>query len=251
MKIFTCAPEWEAMLTTIYEAWSSKAGHKNIKLMVEPVGQQSFFDEYIHVDADKDKADKVKSAIIEKISAYVYRELAFTAVAYEEDVLDNIYRVLLLGFSFGKDVLNMVQYKDVMRNNEIRKRVSREANRFQEVLRFHQLGDVYIAHYEPKSRVTEFLGYIFQDRMPSEKFVIVDDIHKEAAIHNKDEDFYMWKLTEEELKNLLKSEDENDEYTDLWKLFYETIAIKERENEKLRTSMFPKWARAHAVEFFP
>lgn len=249
MKVFTCAPEWEAMLTTIYDAWSSGAGHKNIRLLTEPVGQTSIFDEYIHVDADSKKAEKVIDAINIKISQEVYTELAFTACSDEEDALDNIYRVLLLGFAKGRDVLDMVQYRDIMRNYEIRSRVKKDGDRFRELLRFHLVGDTYVAHFEPRCRVCEYLGFIFQDRMPSENFLIIDDVHCEAAIHKKDSGIIMMKMSREEVKASLRSEEENDEFTDMWRLFFNTIAIKERENLKLQTQMFPKWARAHAVEF--
>jgi len=249
MRIYTCKPEWEAMLTTIYEAWSSGLGHENIRLLIEPISQYTLFDEYIHVDSDTAKAIKVIDAIKRKISPSVYHELALTSMAYEEDTLDNIYHILILGFAFGPNVLEMLQYKDVMRNMEIRTRVGREANRFQEIMRFHQLGNVYVAHFEPKSRVAEYLGPVFQDRMPSENFVIVDDIHKEAVIHKADEQYYMYKLTDVEYEQLLMSEGVNDEYTDLWKIFFDTIAIKERVNPKCQVTHFPLWARAHAVEF--
>lgn len=250
MYIYTCEHNWEAMLTCIYEAWSSKRGQQNIRLQLEPVGQYGLFDEYIHVDANQEKATKVIDAINIKISQYVYRELAITAMAYEEDVLDNIFRVLILGFAFGPGVLDMVQYKDIMRNQEIRGRVTREANRFQEITRFHQIGHMYVAHIEPKSQIVEYLGPIFQDRMPSENFMIVDDIHREAVVHPKNENYYMWTLDEKEFQSILKTEQENDEYTDLWKAFFDSIAIKERTNPKCQMTHFPIWARKHAVEFF-
>ena len=41
----------------------------------------------------------------------------------------------------------------------------------------------------------------------------------------------------------------DDEYTDLWKVFFETIAIKERTNSKCQNNLFPMWTRTHAVEF--
>lgn len=249
MKVFTCVPEWEAMLTCIYEAFASRLGHENIKLLTEPVEQLSLFDEYVHVDADSEKAAKVVESIKRKISGRFYHEMATTAMAYEPDTLDNIYHMLILGFAYGSKVLDMMQFKDVVRNIEIRKRVGNEANRFQEAIRFHQVGNVYVAHIEPKSRVSGYLGPVFTDRMPSENFVIVDDIHLEAVFHQANEPFYMRKLSTEELEQLTKTEKLNDEYTDLWKIFFDTIAIKERENPKCQLSHSPLWARKHIIEY--
>lgn len=249
MRVYTCGPSWVEMLTCIYEAWSSKLGHENLKLLREPINQLSIFDEYIHVDPDEDKAKKLMDAIYRKISPYVYRELAFASMAYEEDVLDNIFHVLILGFAYGPNVLEMMQYRDVARNYEIRKRVGNEAHHFREFLRFHQLGNVFVAHLEPKSRVVEYLGPCFQDRMPSENFIIVDDVHSEAVIHYANTPFYVQKLTEDELTKLMQTEQVNDGFTDLWKVFFDSVSIRERENEKCQNNLFPQWLRKHAVEF--
>lgn len=250
MYIYSCQHDWEAMLTCIYEAWTSKRGYKNIRLVFEPIEQYSLFDEYIHVEADYKKAEKVIDAINYKISPYVYRQLAYASMAYEEDIMDIIYHVLLLGFHSGPNVLDMVQYEDIMRFGIIRNRVSKEVNRFQEVLRFHQINrDLYVAHIEPKSRIAVALGPIFMDRMPSENWIIVDDVYKEAVIHPKDEMYYLKTLDDDEYVRLQETESMNDEYTDMWKVFFETIAIKERENYKCQRTLFPIWSRKHAVEF--
>lgn len=249
MTIFTCEHEWDAMLTCIYEAFNSKLGHQNIKLMFEPVEQLTLFDNYIHVDKDEAKVNKMVDTINTHLSPYVYSELAFSSLAYEADVLDNIYHVLILGFAYGKNILDMIKYRDVMRNSEIRKRVGREANRFQEIIRFHQINDLYIAHIDPKSKVLAYLGPVFMDRMPSENFVIVDDTNLEMVVHEKNSDFYIQKITPLELERLKETELINDDYTSLWRVFFNTIAIKERKNIKCQNNHSPLWARTHAVEF--
>lgn len=250
MTVFTCSREFENMLTCIYVAMASRLGHRNIRLMFEPVGQYDLLNEYIHVDADPEKTYKLIEAINFKISPYFYHEMMYSAMYHEEDVLDNIYRMLLLGFKYGNSALDMAQYEAVNRNRMIRKAYGTEVCRFREFTRFHELRkSLYVAHIEPRSRVVTALGPIFSDRMPSENWMIVDDIHLEAVVHPKDEDFYIRRLNEAELSNLLKSEEENDEYTDLWKLFFDSIAIDERINPVCQQSHMPLWTRKHAVEF--
>lgn len=250
MTVYTCEPNLEAMLSCIYDAWASGKGHRNIRLALEPVGQYSFMDEYIHVDEDSDKARKVMDAVCLKISQYVYSELTYTGMAYEEDALDNIYHVMILGFAYGPNVLDMVHYKDVMRNREIRVRLEKEVCGFKDFTRFHEVKkSVYVAHIEPKSRLLPMLAEHFEDRMPSEHWMIIDDIHKEAVVHPKDEHYYFWKLNDDEFEQLLVTENENDEYTDMWKTFFDSIAIKERKNIACQNNLFPKWKRKHAVEF--
>jgi len=250
MKVFTCQPDFTSMLTCIYQAWASKEGHKNIRLELEPLGQTSLFDQYYHVEPDFQKAKSVSDAVNYKISPYFYREVLGCAGYYEKDVLDNIYRMLLLGFKYGNDALDMIQYEPVMRNRDIRKSYSNEVCRFKEIARFHEVRkELYIAHIEPKSRLVEALGPAFMDRMPSEHWMIVDDVHFEAVVHPKNQDYYLRQLNQDEMNRLIKTEEENDVYTDMWQVFFDNIAIKERKNPTYQRNSFPVWARKHAVEF--
>ena len=250
MRIYSCERNWEAMLTCIYEAWSSGAGQQNIKLKLEPFEEITLFDEYYHVDPDPAKADSVEDAVAKKISPAVLSELAYSAMSCDDDVLDNIYRVMILGFHFGPGVLDMLQYRDVERNREIRLRLGREQGYFREFIRFHEIRkSFFVAHIEPKSRLVAALGPHFMDRMPSEHWMIVDDVHKEAIVHPKDSGLFMRILTDEELEELLETEKVNDGYTDLWKVFFDSIAIKERENPRCQRNLMPLWTRKHAVEF--
>lgn len=250
MTVYTCNRDWISMLTCIHVAWSGRLGYNNLRLELEPVEQQTLFDKYIFVEADETKANSVTDAVNLKISPEVYRELAFESMAFEADVLDNIYRVMVLGFAYGPHVLEMTQYEPVMRSNLIRRRLGREVCSFKEFTRFHQVSpSLLVAHIEPKSNLLITLGPAFEDRMPSENWMIVDDVHREAIIHPADKDFYIQTLSNAEYKTLLQTESMNDEYTDMWRVFFDSISIKERENRKVQLSHFPLWMQKHAVEF--
>jgi len=250
MTVFICEHNWEAMLSCIYDAWSSKLGHQNIRLTTQEPEQYSLLDEYVTVNFDRGKAESVMDAVNLKISPQVYSEIAYAAMSCEEDALDTIYRVLILGFAYGPNVLKMVSYKDVARFFEIRRSVGNEAHHFIEFVRFHEIRKtLYVAHIEPKNHIVGALGAHFNDRMPSENWMIIDDVHKESIVQPKDEDFYFKKLSDDEFTRLLFTEEENDGYTDLWKVFFDSIAISERFNPKLQRNLFPIWKRKHAVEF--
>ncbi|MBQ0000693.1 MAG: DNA metabolism protein, partial [Clostridiales bacterium] len=118
MTYYTCRQDLESMFTCIYVAWSSGKGHQNIRLLLEPVSQFTLFDEYIHVEPDLTKTNQVITSINKKISPWFYHEMAYTSMAYEEDVLDNIYRCMILGFAYGPQVLKQLQYRDIMRHHE-------------------------------------------------------------------------------------------------------------------------------------
>lgn len=249
MYIYTCRPDYDSMLTCIYDAWASKKGHNNIRLCIEPVEQYSLFDEYIHIEPDEVKAERVSRSVWGKISPGLYHEMSYALLSFEEDALDTVYRVLILGFHFGAGVADMVQYKEVVRFREIRKLVSREVHSFREFLRFYQVeGPIYVAHFEPRSRVLMPVASYFADRMPSENWMIVDDVHREAMVHPQNEACYLRILTEEELKALSYTEQE-DFYTRLWRKYFHSMGISQRVNRACQNNHFPLWMRKHVTEF--
>lgn len=248
--VFTCNRSLGAMLSCIYDAWASRLGHQNIRLELEPLGQINMFDTYIHVDEDDGKTESVISAINHRISPSFYHTIAYSAGAYEDDILDTIYRVLILGFAYGPSVLNMYQYKEVTRFIDISRRYGREAHSFREFSRFTLINDnLYIAHIEPKSHVLLPVAEYFADRMPSEHWIVVDDVHREAVVHPSNEQYYLRILTDEEFEIIKETEKNTDAFTKMWKTYFDNIAIKERANRQCQLNHFPEWKRKHVTEF--
>lgn len=249
MTVFTCEDSFEAMLTAIYDAFMSRLGHANVRLMVEPIEQYSMFETYVHVEPSTAKAEEVVRSIMCKISPGFYDATASILGAYEKDTLNTVYRVLALGFKYGPRVLDMYQFPDVARFNAISIRYAREANSFLEFLRFSSIDDVYIAHLEPKSNVLLSVAGHFLDRMPSEHWMIIDDIRHEAVIHPKNEGFFLRKLSLEEYTRLKETDVQRDCFSAMWQGYFEHISIKERENYRCQLGHFPKWKRKHVTEF--
>ena len=79
--------------------------------------------------------------------------------------------------------------------------------------------------------------------------MIVDDKRSLAVVHPKDEDYYVTPLSIKELQKLQTIEKQRDIYTDLWKEFFEPIAIKERENPRCQRTHMPPHYRKHVTEF--
>ncbi len=252
MKIFCCKDRFEDILTCIYDAWSMAliVGHDNIRLVREPVYQQTLFDEYIHVDADNDKVEKVIRSIKKSISEQAYNYVFYASLSEQEDALQAIYNFLRVGFAVGSRVCFMYANPYVMRMTELKRKIGNESHFFREFSRFTSIDNkVYVCHIEPKNNVITLVAEHFADRMPSEHWVMVDDKRKMAVVHPKDEDIYLRYLTDAEFETLSRSEEYEDEYTEMWRSFFRVIGIKERENYKCQRNMFPIWMRKHAVEF--
>ncbi|MDD6039127.1 MAG: TIGR03915 family putative DNA repair protein [bacterium] len=252
MYVFTCKQEFEDMMCCIYTAWERalRVGHDQLRLEVEPVEQMQLFDEYIHVDADHEKFEKVTRSIQRKISMQAFVSVYYVAMSNEPDAIDVIYRFLIRGFSMGEVVLDHLTDPCVQRFFEIRRSVGNEAHFFREFARFTSIDNrFYVCHLEPKNNVILFVGEHFADRMPSEHWMIIDDNRSIAVVHPKDGENYLRTLTTEELREFEQLEDQQDLYTDMWKTFFDTIAIRQRENRNCQRNMIRIWMRKHVTEF--
>lgn len=250
MIVFTCEDTFESMMTCIYDAWASRAGHANIKLQLEPIQEPEMFCEYRHVEPDTNKVKKVVRSIQHKISAHAYRCIYAASLSFHREKLDAIYRFLIYGFHFGPKALDMLGEPSVAALFELNRKVQNEAHYFREFTRFTYIPpSIYFAVIEPKCNVLTILAPNFVDRMPSESFIIADKNRLIAAVHPADEDYYLTPLTQSEFSRMEEASKTSDPYVSLWKSFFRTIGIEQRKNPKCQRTMLALWYRKHMTEF--
>ena len=85
--------------------------------------------------------------------------------------------------------------------------------------------------------------------MPSENWMIIDKTHMIALIHPLEQKSFLSPLTKEELSFLENSRQDTDLYSELWKTFFHSIAIKERKNARCQRNLMPLWFRKNMTEF--
>lgn len=120
-----------------------------------------------------------------------------------------------------------------------------EAHQLRGFVRFSEFSGILGGEIEPKNRVLPLLRSHFCSRYQNETFFLYDRTHHEVLLHDhrKSEirpidDFQMAPPDEEEAS-----------YRILWKRFYDTIAIRERENPKCRMTHMPKRYWSTMTEF--
>ena len=250
MVIFTCIDDFESMMTCIYDAWAARLGHGNIRLKTEPVGNLELFCEYRHIENNKEKTVKVIRSIQKKISPRAYHSIYRTAMSSHPDKLDIIYRYLIIGFAYGKASLEMLAMPQVNALFELDRKVANETHLFREFLRFSRLDNgILYSVIEPKCNVITLLAPSFEDRMPSEHWMIVDKNRMLSVVHPADKDYFLTPLTSEEFDHIESSKTNSDPYTELWKSFFHTISIEQRENPRCQRNMMPLWYRKNMTEF--
>lgn len=248
ITVFTCEDQFDDMMTCIYDAWASRLGHSNVRLLTEPLGTPELFCTYRHVEAQPEKAESVVRTIRQKISFQAFQMVFRAAMSDQEDKLDAIYRFLNLGFYVGSSVTEYLQHPAVMRLFELDRKVSNEAHYFKEFIRFSSYDNrVLVSHIEPKSSVLALVAPYFSDRLPSENWMIIDDRRHLAMVHPADQECYLTTLTSEEIQELSGKPD--DKFVSLWKGFFTHIGILQRKNPRCQRTMLPLWYRRNMTEF--
>ena len=119
----------------------------------------------------------------------------------------------------------------------IERNFTNESHFFIEILRFEELENgTLFGRINPKSEVLPYLADHFADRFAGEQWVIADTVHRTVLLHKANYKTVYLSMDEKQLQKL-------------WKLFVDTIAIKERVNPKLQRQMLPLRFRKYMKEF--
>ena len=94
MVVFVCEDSPEGIFTGVYDAWSSRLGHENVRLEVQGEYNYSLFSEYREVAVDQLKAQKVVRSVRRSLSELAYSWIYRTALSEREDRAEAVYRFL-------------------------------------------------------------------------------------------------------------------------------------------------------------
>lgn len=226
---------YDGLLTSLFEAFN----HRETPLDILPTesAQTDFLNEVRHIQTCQTDARRLERGILRSIgqdaASYVY------AAAHSANKHAGRYMLefLRLGFRVGESIYERLSDDTVIRVMRVSKHVWHEVERWNQFLRFRELdGGVYIAQYEPEHDVTELIMPHFATRFCVQPFILHDKKRQIAGVY----DLHGWVMASSQDMILPKQTASEMEYQQMWKLFYHTIAIKERTNYKCRQNMMPK-----------
>ena len=198
--------------------------------------QLTFNTRFVEVDTDPSKAARVRKAAREKLGknamSRVYR--AFLSSGENREI--SIYHYLMLGFSMGSRANNYLTDRHVFNVSSLSQNVSRETDKFMGFVRFSVMeSGVQYCRFSPENNILPLMLSHFAARFSGIPLVIHDTRHKLLGIYDT-KDKYI--VSAEGFTPPEKSSDE-ESFESMWKLFYDTIGIKERKNIKLMKQMMP------------
>lgn len=253
MIVLICGNTMEGIYSGIYQAYEMKCDHGNTRLVLEEEYEPELFDECMEAATDPEKAAKVKRTLIREFGRENTWHLSYALAAGAADRADAVYHTIVVGLKrkLGFRVLENLADPYVMRVLELKRAVENEFMHLRGFLRFRELeSGILYARMRPHHYVLELLMNHFEDRLPGENFIIYDADRGIAGVHQKNMEIYYVNLSKEKEKGVkLLYSDEELLYSEWFRGFCKSIAIKERENTDLQRQMLPLRFRADMTEF--
>lgn len=264
MTVYLCGGTFEGILSGVCHAWTSGRGHEDVRLEIRSqCFQRELFAEYVETEVQEEACGKMLEAIEKRLSPQIYEWVYTASMSCDKDRADKIYRFLAAAFRVGPGITDRLQMPEVHGIFELCRSVRNEDHYLTEFIRFSQgPGGVLVGRVGPKNDVIAMTACHFADRMPGENWIIYDEPRKKAAVHRAGRGWFVTELSEFKsggagedfsgvgsLFALLEGRETREDYGRLWKAFFDSVAVEERENPRCQRNRLPLRYRPYMTEF--
>jgi probable DNA metabolism protein len=240
--------------------------------------QRNIFTNYEIVDTDDNQAEVVYNAIQKKISDHDLKRIYSAFSSDDPEKETKILRYIILGFKQGSAIRLLHSDVDVFNLQQLERKVYLEVHRMCGLVRFTEMKpsqgqgieyqererhgrenqkkeyqetkgkvrkSILYAPIEPDNDIVEFLAPHFVDRLKEEVFIIHDKKRNKAVVYANND----WYITDFADDGFLSKTKEEEGYRRLWRLYFDTIAIRERTNPACQKRFMPVRYWSNLVEF--
>ncbi len=206
------------------------------------------------VETEEKKASRVYEAIQNKISREDLRRIYRVFLSSDENKENKLLAYIRLGFKEGSGISLLHSNPVVFEVQKCEYKVSIETHRIKGLARFSALRngktgrsgqEILYCCIEPDHDILEIIAGHFADRLKNDPFIIHDK-SRNKAVFAQSGDWYISGFTEKDLPALGVGE---KDYRDLWKKYFETIAIRERINPNCQKRYMPVRYWKNLTEF--
>ncbi len=225
---------FEGLLTCIFYSYPSKL---EVKITKTKNYLPNLISSPIEIQTEMDKFHRVYSSIRDKLSYNTLKTIYYLYLSDVNDIETLIFKYIKLCYSYGNNI-NLAKNNEIISLVDIySRRVSLEGHRFTGFVRFKKIQtDLYYSCIEPDHNILPIISSHFIERFSDQNFIIHDIKREVALIYNKSTST-MVDFSKDESRKLLSYS--SDEFEFLWKTFYNSVNIKERENSKLQKMHMP------------
>jgi len=233
-KIYIYNGNFINLINLIFYLLKNKITPNNIK---DTNYSSNLFEECIFLAIENN--EKILNDIVKNFGNYAFQSIYYVFLSTDENKELIIYYFLLNALKYRNKITFMRNLKCVSRTLQIAAYVIHENHKMKGFTRFKELENkVLYAEIAPTNDILNLLSNHFQKRLKNEYWIIKDVKRKIVSIYDKKKYFI---ISEENFTMdslILSRKEEQIEY--LWQIFYKTIGIEERKNERCRRNFMPK-----------
>ncbi|MHB9055241.1 MAG: TIGR03915 family putative DNA repair protein [Paludibacteraceae bacterium] len=251
MTIFTYDKTFEGLLSCIFFAFEAKET-PDILLGTEDA-KPIFIDKLFTIVTEKEKSERVWKGLEKKISFFSCHMLLLVWLSELPEVDSLIFRYIYKTFIASKSIETNFGDTDILQCSEIFKKVNQSCHKTIQFVRFQKTHDgVFFAPISPDFNVIRLVCDHFKNRYANQRWIIYDTKRKFGLYYDLQKVEEITFLEEPvDISGKLKPEQIDAEeklYQQMWKDYFNTMAIKERINPKLQRQHLPVRYRKYLTE---
>jgi len=236
----------DGLLCCIFEAYERK--EEPFAIVAGDAVQLALDASVRDIAADPARASRVQQGILARIGPQAFDCIQRATLSADPNAAMVALAYVRLGFTVGPRIDQRLADPAMHAMRTLLRQVGWEAHRYIQFLRFAELeGGVFFAEMEPEHDVLVLVMPHFADRFGQQPFIVHDRTRGLAGVWNMRE----WVLVNSENMNLPPPTADEAQYQALWRMFYKTIAIKQRVNPNLRRQFMPKKFWRYITEMQP
>lgn len=249
--IYTYDGTFEGLLTTIFKIYECKQLPSDI--FRNGKSGVMLFDEVCQVNTDTTLSDRVIKGLQKRISPMGIRNLYKVYLSEVKGAEMTIYGYIKYALENHRNIETDYTNEFVLHVKQLVKMIHREVHRMHAFVRFKLTKDgIYAATIVPDFDVIPLIGQHFRDRYADQRWLIYDVKRNYGLYYDLKvmEMITIDNLQLDERKQFREYilDDEELQFQNLWKTYFRSTNIKERENKKLHLQHVPKRYWKYLVE---
>lgn len=202
----------------------------------------SLYDER-YVETDPDLAQRVYRRLGQRLGPKGLMMVSQGFLTNLDHKERRLYQLIDLGFQTGPGIEKHLENDHVLQVGKAIRHLQRECELLTGFVRFSDYDGILVGEIAPKNWVLPILRVHFCDRLAEEPFLLFDKTHSQLLIHQPGQENRgrgRWAIVEAQDFTVPPPGQEERAYRDLWRRFYDTLAIEGRYNPKCRQTHMPK-----------
>lgn len=232
----------DGIFSCIFRAFVNR---ENPNELINDFIQLSLTDEIIDVQTDFDCNKRIITALYKYCGYDALCDLKYAFRSGDENKNTILFNYLKKTFEARQSISEKFSDITVMKYYELIKRISLEVHRFKGFVRFSESDrGIFYAHIEPDNDIVDLLIPHFAARFKNIPFAIHDVKRNKLAMHFNGKT----KVLQPNFTLSVCLGKNEEDFTKLWKTYYNSVSISSRKNHKLMNSFLPVRYHKHLTE---